>query len=146
MMWQRSYKTPGLGLNNFIFYFVLTPWNGTDSCMYCDFWILQTICKIWDKQYDQLWGIRIMSATLNRACAKFGTLSEHLAVDKVNVEFRGRVIFMQYIPKKCFGIRIYKFWSLKAPISHDSVIKDAKTTTGNMMTTHSTVTNLTCKV
>jgi len=49
-----------------------------------------------------------MSATLNQACAKFGTLSEYLAVDKVNVEFRGRVIFMQYIPKKCFSIRIYK--------------------------------------
>ena len=35
-----------------------------------------------------------MSHTLNQACAKFHTPSEHLAVDKVNVEFRGRVIFM----------------------------------------------------
>jgi hypothetical protein len=57
-----------------------------------------------------------MSDTLNQACAKFGTFSKHLAVDKVHVEFRGRVIFKQYIPKKCFSVKIYKLWSLKAHI------------------------------
>jgi len=33
-----------------------------------------------------------------------------LAVDEVNVKFKGRVIFRQYIPKKRkrFGIKIYK--------------------------------------
>jgi len=35
-----------------------------------------------------------MSDTLNQACAKFGTLSGHLVVDKANVEFRGSFIFM----------------------------------------------------
>jgi hypothetical protein len=37
--------------------------------------------------------------------------SEHLAVDKETVKFKGRVIFRQYIPtkQKRFGIEEYKF-------------------------------------
>jgi len=36
-------------------------------------------------------------------------LSEHVAMDKDTVFFKGRVIFKQYIPKnKCFGIQIHK--------------------------------------
>jgi len=36
--------------------------------------------------------------------------SEHLAVDKVIILFKGRVIFRKYIPKKqrCFCIKFYK--------------------------------------
>jgi len=37
---------------------------------------------------------------LNKAYAKFYNPSEHLAVDKVMVKFKGGVIFRQYIPKK----------------------------------------------
>jgi hypothetical protein len=59
-----------------------------------------------EKEYDQLWRLRIISDTLNQASAKFCISSEHWTVDKVNVKFRGRVIFMQYLPKKCFGIKL----------------------------------------
>ena len=47
---------------------------------------------------------------MNEAYAKFYNLLEHLAVDKVTAEFKNRVIFRQYIPKKrkCFRIKIYK--------------------------------------
>jgi hypothetical protein len=47
---------------------------------------------------------------LNNAYAKFYNSSEHLAVDKIIVLFRGRVVFKQYIPKihKRFGIKIFK--------------------------------------
>jgi hypothetical protein len=36
--------------------------------------------------------------------------SEHVAVDKVIILFKERIIFKQYTPKKhkCFGIKIYK--------------------------------------
>ena len=42
--------------------------------------------------------------------SKFYNPSENLAIDKVIVSFKERVIFKQYIPKKCkhFGIRIFK--------------------------------------
>ena len=45
----------------------------------------------------------------NKFCELYN-LTEHLAVDKVIVLYKGRVIFLQYIPKKHkrFGIKIYK--------------------------------------
>jgi hypothetical protein len=45
-----------------------------------------------------------------RLYAKFYNPSEYLAVDKVIVKFKGKVIFRQYISKKRerFDIRIYK--------------------------------------
>jgi len=47
---------------------------------------------------------------LNKAFSKFYSPSEHLAVDKVIVLLKGRVIFPKYIPQKhgSFGITIYK--------------------------------------
>jgi hypothetical protein len=47
---------------------------------------------------------------LSNAYSKYYVLSEHLAVDKVTVLFKGWVIFKQYIAKKhkCIGIKIYK--------------------------------------
>ena len=47
---------------------------------------------------------------MNEAYAKFYNPSEHLAVDERIVNFKGRVTFRQYIPKKGkrFGIKIYK--------------------------------------
>jgi hypothetical protein len=64
----------------------------------------------WDEEYDQLCKIRTVFDTLNQAYAKFYNPSEHLALDKVIVKFKDRVIFRQYIPKKRKwpGIKIYK--------------------------------------
>jgi len=52
------------------------------------------------EEYDQLWKLRTVFDKLNEAYAKFYSPSEHLAVDKVIVKFKGRVVFRQYIPKK----------------------------------------------
>ena len=62
------------------------------------------------EEYDQLWKLRTVFDKLNKAYAKFCNPSEHLAVEKVIVKFKGRVIFRQYIPKKRkrFSIKIYK--------------------------------------
>jgi hypothetical protein len=60
-----------------------------------------------ENNYDRLWNIKTLSDQLS---AKFYNPSEHLPVDEVTVLFKGRVIFKQYIQKKCkqFGIKIYK--------------------------------------
>jgi hypothetical protein len=53
-----------------------------------------------DENYDRLWKIRDVFEILNKAFSKFYNPSEHVAVDKVIVLFRRRVIFKQFIPKK----------------------------------------------
>jgi hypothetical protein len=62
------------------------------------------------KNFDRLWKIQNLFEILNSTFSKFYNPSEHLAVDKVIVLYKGRVIFKQYIPKKHkhFGIKIYK--------------------------------------
>jgi len=62
------------------------------------------------KEYDRLWKLRTLFDKLNEVYAKFSNPSEHLAVDKVIVKFKGRVIIRQNIPKKRkrFSIKIYK--------------------------------------
>ena len=62
------------------------------------------------EEYDRQWKLRTVFDILNKAYAKFYNPLKHLAVDKVIVKFKGRVIFMQYVPKKrkCFGIKIYE--------------------------------------
>lgn len=40
------------------------------------------------------------SDILKKKFSKFYSPSEHLALDKVIVKFKGRAIFQQYIPKK----------------------------------------------
>ena len=64
--------------------------------------------------YDRLWKIRKIFDTLfdtpnNKFCELYNP-TEHLAVDKVIVLYKGRVVFRQYIPRKHrrFGIKIYK--------------------------------------
>jgi len=53
------------------------------------------------EEYDQLWKLRTVFDTLNEeAYAKFYNPSKHLAVGKVIVKFKGRVIFRKYMPKK----------------------------------------------
>jgi len=54
------------------------------------------------KEYDRLWKLWTLFDKLNEAYAKFYNPSEHLAVHKVTVKFKVRVIFRQYIPKKSF--------------------------------------------
>jgi len=63
-----------------------------------------------DENSDRLWKMRNLSEFLHKTFSKFYSPSEHLAVEKVVVLFKGRTIFRQYIPKKhnLFGIRIYK--------------------------------------
>jgi hypothetical protein len=62
------------------------------------------------KDFDRLWKIRSFVDILGDIYAKFYNPSEHLAVGKVTVLFKGRVIFKQYVPKKHihFGIKMYK--------------------------------------
>ena len=60
--------------------------------------------------HDRLWKIRDLFEILWTNFAKFYNPSEHLVVDEVILKFKGRVIFKQYIPKKCkyFSIKMYK--------------------------------------
>jgi hypothetical protein len=63
-----------------------------------------------DENYDRLWKTREVFDMLNVTYSKFYNPSEHLAIDKVIVLFKGKAAFKQYIPKKHkrFGIKIYK--------------------------------------
>jgi len=61
------------------------------------------------EEYDQLWKLRIVFDKLKKAYAKFYNPSQHLAVDKVTVKFKSRVIFRQYIPKKKGNVSASKF-------------------------------------
>jgi hypothetical protein len=47
---------------------------------------------------------------LSDSCAKYCSLTEHLAVDGLIVLFNDRVVLKKYIPKKhkWFGTKIYK--------------------------------------
>ena len=52
------------------------------------------------KEYDQLWKVRTVFDTLNEAYAKYYNPLEHLAVVKVIVKFKGRVIFRLHSKEK----------------------------------------------
>jgi hypothetical protein len=84
------------------------------------------------------------------AYAKYYSPTEHLAVDKIIVLFKGRVIFKQYIPKKhkLFGIKIYKLCYSKRYIYNMSVYldKDRKRVTATMTANHATVSGLTTRI
>jgi hypothetical protein len=87
---------------------------------------------------------------LNQAYAKFYNPSEHLAVDEVIVQFKGRVIFRQYVPKKRkrFGIKIYKLLD-DSGYTYDMRVyfgKDSHFATDDMTATHTTVRHLTHRV
>jgi len=53
-----------------------------------------------DENSDCLWKVRNVFDILNHKFSKFYNPSKHLAVDKVIVKYKGRVIFRQHIPKK----------------------------------------------
>jgi len=63
-----------------------------------------------DRTDDRLWKIRDLFEIIRTNFSKFYNPSEHLAVDEVIVKFKGRVLFIQYIPKKRkrFGITMFK--------------------------------------
>jgi len=63
-----------------------------------------------DENFDRLRKIRDLFEILNATFSKFYNPSENLAIDKVIVSFKGRVIFKQYKPKKRkhFRIKIFK--------------------------------------
>ena len=101
------------------------------------------------EEYDRLWKLRTVFDKLNEAYAKFYNASEHLAVDKVIVKFKGRVIFKQYIPKKRkhFGITIYKLCD-ETGYTYDMSVylgRDSHIATDYMTATHAIVRHLTSR-
>ena len=62
-----------------------------------------------DENFDRLWKIRDLFEILNVTFSKFYNLSNNLAIGKVIVSFKGRVIFTQYIPKKNTSVSAPKF-------------------------------------
>jgi hypothetical protein len=61
---------------------------------------------------DMLWKIRDFFEIIRTNFPKFYNPSEHLAVDKVIVKFKGRVVYTKYIPKtrKSFSIKTFKLF------------------------------------
>jgi len=102
------------------------------------------------EEYDRLWKLRTVFDTLDDNYAKFYNPSENLAADEIIVNYRGRVIFRQYIPKKrkCFGIKIYKLCDEAGYTCAMRVYlgKDSQSATEDMTTTHATVRHLTRRV
>ena len=68
-------------------------------------------------------------------------------MDEVIVNFKGRVIFRQYIPKKikCFSFKIYKLCdeARYTCAKRTNLGKDSHSATDNMTATHATVRHLT---
>jgi len=54
-----------------------------------------------DRTDDRLWKIQDLLEIIRMNFSKFYNPSEHLAVDEIIVKFKGRIVFKQYIPKKC---------------------------------------------
>jgi hypothetical protein len=63
-----------------------------------------------DENCDRLWKMTAIFGKLNYACAKYYSPTERLAVDKMIMLLKGRVIFRRHIQKKHrrFVIEIYK--------------------------------------
>ena len=98
------------------------------------------------KEYDRLWKLRTVFDKLNMAYAKFYNPSEHLAVGKLIVKFKGRVTFRQYIPKKRknFGLNIYKLCD-ESGYNYDMRVyldRDSHSVTDDTTATHATVRHL----
>ena len=70
-----------------------------------------------------------------------------MAVDEVIVKFKGRILFKQYIPKKCkrFGIKIFKLCDSTGYTCDMNVYlgKERQRAAQHLTATHETVTNLT---
>ena len=79
------------------FYGNATPWDRYLHILRFLHFTDNKVPDMKDKNYDQSWKIRNLFDILNDKFSKFYNPSEHLAVDKVIVKFKGRVIFQQYI-------------------------------------------------
>jgi hypothetical protein len=68
-----------------------------------------------------------------------------LVVDEIIVKFKGRVIFKQYIPKKCksFGIKLYKLCDSDYTYDMDVYLGKDRQVTKHLTATYAIVTNLT---
>ena len=100
--------------------------------------------------HDRLWKITDLFEILRTNFAKFYNPSKHLVVDEVTEKFKGRVIFKQYIPKKCkyFSIKMYKLCD-SSSYTYDMDVylgKDTHRAAQHLTATHATVTNLTRRV
>ena len=102
------------------------------------------------EECDRLWKLRTVFDKLNEAYAKFYNLLVHLAVDKIIVKCKGRVIFRQYIPKKrkCFSIKIYKLCD-ESGYAYDMRVylgRDSHSATDDMTARHANVRHVTSRV
>ena len=79
--------------------------------------------------------------------SKFCNPSEHLAVDEVIVKFKGRMVFKQYIPKKCkhISIKMFKLCDSTGYTYNMNVYlgKDRQRAAQPLRARHNTVANLT---
>jgi hypothetical protein len=89
--------------------------------------------------------MRTICDKLSDVYAKYYSVTEHVAVYKAIVLFKGRVIFKQYFPKKCkcFGIKIYNFDSLGFTYNMTMYLgKDSKLEAPTVTAAHTTVLGL----
>ena len=93
--------------------------------------------------------MRAIFDKLSNLCAKYYSLTEHLAVDEIIVLCKGRVIFKQYIPKKHkqFEIKLYKLCGSKG-YTNNMTVYLAKTgnVTPSMTATHASVSGLAASI
>ena len=103
-----------------------------------------------DKNFDRLCKIWNLFEILRRPFFKFYTLSKNLAMDKVIVLYKERVIFKQYIPEKqkCFGIIMNKLCYSTGYIYDLKVYlgKNRQHVASHVTATHAIVTELTRKI
>ena len=100
-----------------------------------------------DRTDDRLWKLRDLFEIVRTNFLKFYNPSEHLSIDELIVKFKGRVVFKQYIPKKCkrFGIKMFKLCD-STGYTYDMNVylgKDRQRAEQHLTATHATVTNLT---
>ena len=91
-----------------------------------------------------------MHEILNSTFSKFYNALESLAIDEVIVSYKGRVIFGQYIPKKCkcFGIKIFKLCD-STGYTYDIKVylgKERQHIAQHLTATHATMTELTRQI
>jgi len=98
-----------------------------------------------DENYESLWKIRSVFDKLGDPYAKYYSSSEHSAIDKITVLFKGWAIFKLYtLKKRKFGIKIYNLCDSKGH-AHNMwayLGKDRKCMTGTVTTIHATVTRI----
>jgi len=100
-----------------------------------------------DRTDHRLWKIQDLFEIIRMNFSKFYNPSEYLTVDEIIVKFKGRIVFKQYIPKKCkcFGIKMFKLCD-STGYTYDmnvSLSKDRQRMAQHLTATHNAVANLT---